>query len=47
VLAAVGERLRAGDRIITGLVVQVPIRPGDEVAAELDGLGAAHLTIAA
>jgi 2-keto-4-pentenoate hydratase len=38
-LGAVGERLQAGDRLITGSVVQVPIRPGDEVVADLGPLG--------
>jgi len=33
VLEAVGERLRSGDRIITGSIVQVPIGPGERVAA--------------
>ncbi len=44
-LAAVGERLGAGDRIITGSIVQVSIRRGDDVVAELDGHGEARLTI--
>lgn len=34
-LEAVGERLQAGDPLITGSVVQVPIEPGDEVIADL------------
>jgi 2-keto-4-pentenoate hydratase len=46
VLGAVGERLRAGDRIITGSVVQVPIAPGDDVVADLGALGRVGLTIA-
>jgi hypothetical protein len=33
VLDAVGERLRAGDRIITGSIVQVPVTVGDRVQA--------------
>ena len=33
VLEAVGLGLRAGDRIITGSIVQVPIAPGESVAA--------------
>jgi 2-keto-4-pentenoate hydratase len=41
-----GERLRAGDRVITGSVVQVPVRPGDEVTADLGPLGAPRLAIA-
>jgi 2-keto-4-pentenoate hydratase len=45
-LAAVGERLQAGDRIITGSIVQVPVRPGDAVVADLGPLGRARLSIA-
>jgi 2-keto-4-pentenoate hydratase len=45
-LGAMGERLRAGDRIITGSVVQIPVRPGDEVTADLGPLGAPRLAIA-
>jgi 2-keto-4-pentenoate hydratase len=46
VLHAVGERLLPGDRILTGSVVQVPVAPGDQVVAEIDGLGSASLTVA-
>jgi 2-keto-4-pentenoate hydratase len=46
-LAAVGERLQAGDRIITGSVVQVPIIPGDEVTADMGALGVVRLSIGA
>ncbi len=46
VLGAVGESLRPGDRIITGLIVQVPVAPGDEVVAALGGLGRVALRIA-
>jgi 2-keto-4-pentenoate hydratase len=45
-LGAVGERLRAGDRLITGSVVQVPIEPGDEVTANLGHVGQVRLSIA-
>jgi 2-keto-4-pentenoate hydratase len=38
-LGAVGERLQAGDRLITGSVVQVPIKRGDDVVADLGPLG--------
>jgi 2-keto-4-pentenoate hydratase len=44
-LDAMGERLRAGDRIITGSVVQVPVAPGDTVVADLGALGSARATI--
>jgi hypothetical protein len=46
VLGAVGEGLREGDRVITGLIVQGPVAPGDEVAAELGELGSVALRIA-
>jgi 2-keto-4-pentenoate hydratase len=36
-LGAVGERFQAGDRLITGSIVQVPIAIGDEVEAEFAG----------
>jgi 2-keto-4-pentenoate hydratase len=45
-LEAMGERLRSGDRLITGSVVQVAIRPGDEVVADLGRLGDITVTIA-
>jgi 2-keto-4-pentenoate hydratase len=45
-LGAVGERLQAGDSLITGSVVQVPVDPGDEVIADLGPLGAVQLTTA-
>jgi 2-keto-4-pentenoate hydratase len=44
-LGAVGERLQAGDLLITGSIVQVPIEPGDEVIADLGPLGQAALTV--
>jgi hypothetical protein len=47
VLAAVGERLQPGDRLITGSVVQIPVRPGDRVTADLGPLGRVGLTITA
>jgi 2-keto-4-pentenoate hydratase len=45
ILGAVGERLQAGDWIITGSVVQVGLEPGDEVIAELGALGGPRLVI--
>jgi 2-keto-4-pentenoate hydratase len=45
-LGAVGERLCAGDRVITGSVVQVPIDRGDEVIADIGALGHVKLTTA-
>ena len=44
-LGAVGERLQAGDSLITGSVVQVPVEPGDEVIAALGPLGSVQLSI--
>jgi len=44
-LAAVGERLEPGDRVITGSIVQVPVAAGDEVEVELDGLGRLRVQI--
>jgi 2-keto-4-pentenoate hydratase len=45
VLASVGERLRAGDRVITGSIVQVAVGPGDEVVADFGGLARLRLRI--
>lgn len=39
ILKAAGEHLQIGDQILTGSVVQVPLAPGDEVRAEIDGIG--------
>jgi 2-keto-4-pentenoate hydratase len=44
-LEGVGERLTAGDRIITGSVVQAPVSRGDDVTAEFGALGYISLTI--
>jgi 2-keto-4-pentenoate hydratase len=38
-LGAAGERLEPGDCIIAGSLVQVPVAPGDEVAADLGEVG--------
>jgi 2-keto-4-pentenoate hydratase len=46
-LAAAGERLRPGDRIITGVLAPPPsVGAGDRVRLELDGLGAVELSFA-
>jgi 2-keto-4-pentenoate hydratase len=43
-LAAAGEELRPGDRIITGVLAPPPgVGAGDRVRLELDGLGAVEL----
>jgi 2-keto-4-pentenoate hydratase len=41
-----GERLLAGDRIIMGSVVQVPIEESDTVVADMAALGGVQLSIA-
>lgn len=46
-LAAVGERLRAGDVVLTGSVVPpVAVAPGDHLAVELSPVGALTLRLA-
>jgi 2-keto-4-pentenoate hydratase len=47
ILGEIDEQLRAGDLVITGSVVQVPVRIGDHVAADLGELGRAALSVAA
>jgi 2-keto-4-pentenoate hydratase len=44
-LDSAGERLQAGDSLITGSVVQVRVEPGDEVIADLGPLGRAAATV--
>jgi hypothetical protein len=46
VLRAAGEGLQPGDRVITGYVVNTPIRSGDEIAAELGDAGRVSLRVA-
>jgi 2-keto-4-pentenoate hydratase len=46
-LAAAGQRLEPGERILAGSSCHVPVAPGDAVVAEIDGLGAVAATIAA
>ena len=45
ILVTVGERLQAGDRLITGSVVQVPLAPGNEAVAQLGPLGAVGVRV--
>jgi hypothetical protein len=45
VLGSVGETLRLGDRVITGLIVNGPVSPGDEVVAELVPIGCVRLHV--
>ena len=44
-LEAVGERIRPGDLLITGSVVQTAVRPGERVVADLGALGRVEATI--
>jgi hypothetical protein len=44
-LAAVGERLEPGDRIIAGSILQVPVGAGDEIVVDLGELGRVGATI--
>ncbi len=45
-LAAFGERLRAGDAIITGAAIPpLPVAPGDAVACRFAGLGTLGVTL--
>jgi 2-keto-4-pentenoate hydratase len=44
-LEGIGLQLLEGDRLITGAIVQVPVGPGDEVAADLGPLGSVCLTV--
>jgi 2-keto-4-pentenoate hydratase len=44
-LEAVGERLQAGDVLITGSVVQVPVPAGVQVTADLGALGRVTLGV--
>ena len=46
VLDAIQERLRPGDRVITGSVVQVPVAEGDDVVADFGALGRVQIAIA-
>jgi len=45
-LEALGEDLLPDDRVFAGSVVQVPVAPGDRVAAVIDGLGRVEVVIA-
>jgi 2-keto-4-pentenoate hydratase len=45
-LAAAGEGLEPGERILAGSACHIPVAPGDAVVAEIDGLGAVAATIA-
>jgi 2-keto-4-pentenoate hydratase len=42
-----GERLQAGDRILSGSLTHVPVAAGDHVVAIVDELGSLEATITA
>jgi 2-keto-4-pentenoate hydratase len=44
-LEAVGEKLRAGDRIITGSLTHVPVRAGDAIEISIAPLGSLAIQI--
>lgn len=46
-LAARGESLLRGDRVITGSIARAPVRPGDRVVADLGLLGHVSIIIGA
>jgi 2-keto-4-pentenoate hydratase len=45
ILAAVEQRMRQGDWIITGSIIQIPVTTGSEIEAEIEPLGATRLTV--
>lgn len=47
VLGALGERLLAGDVVIAGSAVHVPVSAGEQVSAQIEGLGRVGATVAA
>jgi 2-keto-4-pentenoate hydratase len=46
-LEALGESVRAGDRIICGAICSELLAPGDDVEVEVEGLGACNVSIEA
>jgi 2-keto-4-pentenoate hydratase len=44
-LAAIGERLQAGDLILAGSLTHVPLPEGGAIMAEIDGVGRVHATV--
>jgi 2-keto-4-pentenoate hydratase len=44
-LAAVGEQLEPGDRIITGSILHVPVTSGDDVVVDLGELREVGVTV--
>jgi len=44
-LAALGERLRAGDLILAGSLTHVPVPEGGAITAEIDGVGQVQATV--
>ena len=45
-LDALGLRLEPGDRVLAGSLTHEPVAPGQEVQAEIEGLGRVAVTIA-
>jgi 2-keto-4-pentenoate hydratase len=45
-LATVGVRLQRGDHVLAGALTHVPVAAGQEIWAEIDGLGRVAVTIA-
>jgi 2-keto-4-pentenoate hydratase len=45
-LGAAGLWRAPGDRVLTGSLTHVPVAPGQELAAEIDGLGRVTVTLA-
>jgi len=46
-LAAAGERLQAGDQIIAGALINLPVTPGETVSIQIDRLGELSASTAA
>jgi 2-keto-4-pentenoate hydratase len=44
-VAAVDEKLRAGDRIITGSVIQLPVAAGDQIHVDFGDHGSVALNL--
>jgi 2-keto-4-pentenoate hydratase len=47
VLAALEQPLRAGDLILAGSLIHVPVSAGSSIAAEIEGVGRVEATVAA
>jgi 2-keto-4-pentenoate hydratase len=47
VLAALEQPLRAGDLILAGSLIHVPVSAGSSIAADIEGVGRVEATVAA